>query len=58
MNSEDTRKQVAYDLTMEYIHDCKTFNQCYNEIPQIVEKVNKIYNSFYEALEHKEIINR
>lgn len=58
MNSEDIRKQVAYDLTMEYVRDCRTFHQCYHEIPQIVEKVNEIYNSFYEALEHKEIINR
>lgn len=58
MNSEDTRKQVAYDLTMEFVRDDRIFHQCYYEIPQIVERVNKIYNSFYEALEHKEIINR
>lgn len=58
MDSEITRKQVAYDLTLEYIRQSKIVNNCYSEIPNKVEEIDKIYNSFYDALKNKDITKR
>lgn len=58
MNSEITRKQVAYDLTMEYIKQSRLIHDCYPDIPEKVEEIDKIYNSFYESLNDKNITKR
>ena len=58
MNSEETRKQVAYDLTIEYVKQSRMIHDCYQDIPRKVEEIDKIYNSFYESLKDKNITKR
>ena len=58
MNYDETRRQVAYDLTLEYIKQNKMLNACFNNIPGKLEEIDKIYNSFYNSLSAKKIIQR
>lgn len=54
----EVKKKVAYDLTMEYIRQSKTLHDCYQDIPEKVEEIDKIYNSFYDSLKDKNIIKQ
>ena len=52
----ETRKKVAYDLTMECIKQSRMLYSCNNNIPSKVEEIEKLYNSFYESLGGKNIL--
>ena len=58
MNSEITCKQVAYDLTLEYIRQTNMLNNASKSIEEKTEDIEKIYNSFCDSLKNKNIIMR
>lgn len=56
MESENIRKEVARNLSIEAIKQRGLLNKT-NWIPEaIAEKLDKLYKSFYDALGEKDII--
>nr|DAE63854.1 MAG TPA: hypothetical protein [Caudoviricetes sp.] len=57
-DSEITRKQVAYDLTMEYLRQENALRSTFQDIYKRTDFANEVYKAFYNSLECKEIIDR
>lgn len=55
MNSENIRKEVARSLAVEAIKQRGILNKTDWTPEAIVEDLDKLYNSFYDALEDKDI---
>lgn len=56
MGSENIRKEVARNLSIEAIKQRKLLDKT-NWTPEaIVEELDKLYKSFYDALDKKDII--
>ena len=55
MKSEETRKKVAYDLTMEYVRQNNVMKNPSNDSP-ISYKIEIMYNEIFEELKGKNIL--
>ena len=58
MSSEEARKKVAYDLTMEYVRQNNVMKNPSNDSPikYKIEIIEKMYNEIFEELKGKNII--
>ena len=58
MSSEEARKKVAYDLTMEYVRQNNVMKNPSSDssISYKIEIIEKIYNEIFEELKGKNIL--
>lgn len=58
MSSEEARKKVAYDLTMEYVRQNNVMKNPNSDslISSRIDKIEKIYNEIFEGLKGKNIL--
>lgn len=58
MSSEEARKKVAYDLTMEYVRQNNVMKNPNSDSPisYKIEIIEKIYNEIFEELKGKNIL--
>lgn len=58
MKSEEARKKVAYDLTMEYVRQNNVMKNPSNDSPisYKIEIIEKMYNEIFEELKGKNIL--
>ncbi len=58
MHSEEIRKKVAYDLTMEYVKQNNVMRNPTSDSPisARIEKIEQIYNEIFEVLKNKNIL--
>lgn len=58
MHSEEIRKKVAYDLTMEYVKQNNVMKNHSSDshISAKIEKIEQIYNEIFEGLKNKNIL--
>lgn len=55
MNTE-TRKKIAYELTLEYTKQGSDFNESDTHIQKIVDNFEMHYKQFYDALKDKDFL--
>lgn len=58
MSSEEARKKVAYDLTMEYVRQNNVMKNPNIDSPisSRIDKIEEIYNEIFEGLKGKNIL--
>lgn len=58
MRSEEARKKVAYDLTMEYVRQNNVMKNPSKDSPisYKIEIIEKMYNEIFEELKGKNIL--
>ena len=58
MHSEEIRKKIAYDLTMEYVKQNNVMKNPLSDSPisARIEKIEQIYNEIFEGLKNKNIL--
>lgn len=56
MGSENLRKEVARNLAIEAVKQRGILNKTDWNPKKIVEELDKLYKSFYDALDEKDII--
>lgn len=58
MSSEEARKKVAYDLTMEYVRQNNVMKNPNSDSPisYKIEIIEKMYNEIFEELKGKNIL--
>ena len=58
MHSEEIRKKVDYDLTMEYVKQNNVMKNPSSDSPISfkIEKIEQIYNEIFEELKDKNIL--
>lgn len=58
MRSEEARKKVAYDLTMEYVRQNNVMKNPTSDSPisSKIDVIEKIYNEIFEGLKGKNIL--
>ena len=58
MSSEEARKKVAYDLTMEYVRQNNVMKNPSNDSPisYKIEIIEKMYKEIFEELKGKNIL--
>jgi hypothetical protein len=55
MNTEETKKKIAYELTMEFIRQNNTFRTGGIITPNVFDKFNEIYTDVYNSLKDKNL---
>lgn len=58
MRSEEARKKVAYDLTMEYVRQNNVMKNPTSDSPisSKIDVIEEIYNEIFEGLKGKNIL--
>lgn len=58
MRSEEARKKVAYDLTMEYVRQNNVMKNPTSDSPisSKIDVIEKVYNEIFEELKGKNIL--
>lgn len=55
-DSDNARRQVAYDLTMEFIRENKLLTANIEKMSTQIDFIDKAYKIFYDSLKGKDML--